>query len=382
MKKEVIIAIISGLVLGLIITLGIYTANKSLSKLKTQKKIDEQTENLPSPTLAQANKLLSITSAEPFDLINQSDLTLSGVAWPDAIVALMSETNNRLTQADSEGVFAFQFDLINGFNEITIIATDETGETQTESLILTYSTTKIELEAEPVSFSLVTSAHAQEDPEEASQSSLTEKIKERLQDKDLDELSAQSKTPKKKAFVGTIKSINDQEITIEYKAQSKVLTLIDSTDIIESNGKVKLDLEDLVVDDFVLSLGFVFPDSEALQAHKILRLKEPKPSPARQLITGRIEELDGNKLVVDRKRITISTKTNLDIKDVEKPLVEDLELDDNLYAIVLLDQNSDIDDVKSVLVIPGKNNPAALKPTNINEATDSAETSDSDTIEE
>jgi|GEM_PF-1280796 hypothetical protein len=381
MKKEVIIAVISGLVLGLIITLGIYTANKSLSKLKTQKKIDAQTENLPSPTLAQTNKILSVTSAEPFDLINQSDLTLSGVAWPQAIVALMTETNNLLTQADSEGIFSFQFDLINGFNEITIIATDETSETQTLNLILTYSTSKIELEDEPVSFSLVSSAYAQED-EEASQSSLTEKIKERLQDKNLEIDSLQTKTPKKKAYLGVIKSINDKEITVEYKAKSQKLSVIDNTEVIESKGKVKLDLEDLEVDDFILSLGFIFPDSEALQAHKILRLKEPEPAPARQLITGRIEELDGNKVVVDRKRITIGSKTSLDIKDIEKPTIEDLELDDNLYAIVTLDKNGDIDIVRNILVIPGKNNPAALEPTNQKEATDSAETPESDTIEE
>jgi len=92
----------------------------------------------------------------------------------------MTESGNILTQADSEGIFSFQFDLINGFNEISVIATDETGETQTQNIILTYSSTKIELNDEPVSFFIVKPAHAQE---EATQSSLTEKVKERLQDK-------------------------------------------------------------------------------------------------------------------------------------------------------------------------------------------------------
>jgi len=65
MKKEVFIAVLSGLVLGLIITLGIYTANKSLNKLKTQKKIENQAENIPSPPIGQTDKVLNITSPEP-----------------------------------------------------------------------------------------------------------------------------------------------------------------------------------------------------------------------------------------------------------------------------------------------------------------------------
>ncbi len=381
MKKEVILAVISGLVLGLIITLGLYTANKSLTKLKTQKRIDKQAENLPSPPLALTDKTLDITSHETHDLINQSDISLSGIAWPEAVVALMTETDNILTQADSEGIFSFQFDLINGFNEMTIIATDETGDTQTQSLILTYSTSKIELPDNSVSFSIVKTAHAQV---EATQSSLTEKIKERLQDTAeegleniKDELNSKSKTPKKKAFVGFIKSVNNDNITVEYKSQVYTLSLLDQTEIIRSKGKVKLDLEDLVIDDFILSLGFVFPQTSDLQTHKILKLTKPEAPQARQLITGSIEEIDGNKVVVDNKRITISSKTNLDIKDVEDPEVENLELNDSLYAIVTLDQNSDIDDVKNILVIPGKNNPAAQEPTNLEEATNSAEATDS-----
>jgi len=147
MKKEVLIAIVSGLILGLIVTLGIYTANKSLEQQKAKKEAATQTTPLPSPPLT-TQKTLDITSHENFDLINQSELTLSGIAWPEAVVALMTETDNQLTQADDEGIFSFKFKLVKGFNEITVIATDETNETQTQNLILTYSTSKIELPEE------------------------------------------------------------------------------------------------------------------------------------------------------------------------------------------------------------------------------------------
>jgi len=150
MKKEVLIAIASGLILGLIVTIGIYTANKSLEQQKAKKAAAEQTTPSPSTPL-NAQKSLNITSHQNFDLINQSGLTLSGIAWPNAIIALISETDDQLTEADEEGIFSFKSKLVKGFNEITIIATDETNESQTQNLVLTYSTSKIELpeEAEP-----------------------------------------------------------------------------------------------------------------------------------------------------------------------------------------------------------------------------------------
>ena len=90
-------------------------------------------------------KTLTVTSHENFDLINQSETALSGIAWPNAVIALMTETQTRLIQADSEGIFTFQINLIKGFNEISLIATDETNIAQTQNLVLTYSTSKIEL---------------------------------------------------------------------------------------------------------------------------------------------------------------------------------------------------------------------------------------------
>lgn len=147
MKKEVLIAIVSGLILGLIVTLGIYTANKSLEQQRAKKEAATQTSPLPSPPLT-AQKTLDITSHENFDLINQSAITLSGIAWPEAVIALMTEGDNQLIQTDDEGIFSFKFKLVKGFNEITLIATDETNQAQTQNLILTYSTSEIELPEE------------------------------------------------------------------------------------------------------------------------------------------------------------------------------------------------------------------------------------------
>ncbi len=144
MKKEVIIAVVTGLILGLIIIMGIYTANRSLNEQKNKK--IAQNQPLPSVTpTSSGEKNLNITSQENFDLVDKNDVVISGVAWPRAVVALLSENGNQMTEADAEGIFSFNATLIKGFNELTLIASDDTGTTKTQNLVLTYSTTPIEL---------------------------------------------------------------------------------------------------------------------------------------------------------------------------------------------------------------------------------------------
>lgn len=204
----------------------------------------------------------------------------------------------------------------------------------------------------------------------ATDSSVTTKIKERLEktaeqglDAIKEELTSQSLAPRKKAYVGLVKSVTDDLITLEYKSQTYPVYLDVTTPAKQ--------------DDFLLSLGFFYPDNNQFHAKKILVLDTPQPPINRQLFSGQIQEIDGNKITVNNKSLTINSQTELTIQGIEKSSTDDLELKDSLFAIVTLDKNGDIDQVKDVLVIPGKNNPAGMAPTNATEsalpATDSAD---------
>ncbi|MBU1500211.1 hypothetical protein KKE48_05080 [Patescibacteria group bacterium] len=205
--------------------------------------------------------------------------------------------------------------------------------------------------------------------ENATDSSVTTKIKERLEktaeqglDTIKEELTTQSLSPRKKAYVGLVKSVSEELVTLEYKSQTYPVYVDVKTPVKQ--------------DDYLLTLGFFYPDNNQFRAKKILVIDTPQPPLQRQLITGQIQEIDGNKITVDNKSLTINSKTELIIQDIEKPSTDDLELKDSLFAIVTLDKNGDIDQVKNILVIPGKNNPAGMAPTNATEsalpATDSA----------
>lgn len=195
----------------------------------------------------------------------------------------------------------------------------------------------------------------------ATDSSVTTKIKERLEktaeqglDTIKEELTSQSLAPRKKAYVGLVKSVTDDLVTLEYKGQNYPVYLDVTTPAKQ--------------DDFLLTMGFFYPDKNQFHAKKILVLDPPQPPLQRQLLSGQIQEIDGNKITVNNKSLTISAKTELTIQGIEKPSTDDLELKDSLFAIVTLDKNGDIDQLKDILVIPGKNNPAGMAPTNATES--------------
>ncbi len=148
MKKEVLLAISIGFALGLVITFGIWTANKSLAGLKSK--------NPESPTPMQTvlaspaakpttapTTGLTITSPEDETFTNKNSITISGKATPSARVVILYEGDYDILLADASGNFTDDIALIAGFNSITVSAFDAAGAESTQELVITYSTAKI-----------------------------------------------------------------------------------------------------------------------------------------------------------------------------------------------------------------------------------------------
>jgi hypothetical protein len=216
------------------------------------------------------------------------------------------------------------------------------------------------------------------DPSPEAETDVTDKIKERLKEtaeQGLEtiktELEQKATQPKKKAFVGSLESISADQFSLNYKDVVYTVSFSETTVFEKSAGHVALEASDLKPNDFILALGFL-TDTDKLDARRVLIIAPPSPAPVRQLLSGLIEEIDGSKVSIDNKVLTITNNTNLAIKGIEEPSLDDLELGDHLFALVSLDENGDIETVLTVLVLPGKNNPAGMTPTNA-EASESAE---------
>lgn len=145
MKKEILIAIIIGFVLGLVITFGIWTANKSLKEgasTQSSQITENETNITPSPQ-AEEKLPLTIISPENNALVNQEKLEIVGKTSPKAMVAIVYEEGGKIIEADEKGDFTMEITLVGGGNEINISAFDSQNNEASKILNIVYSTAEI-----------------------------------------------------------------------------------------------------------------------------------------------------------------------------------------------------------------------------------------------
>jgi hypothetical protein len=142
MKKEVIVAIIFGFIIGLTIAFGAYNANKSLQQAKNKPAPSSSTASNQQNT-APTNKLV-IKEPEENIVIRTNEATVSGQAEPYVTIAVMAENGEELLSTDGQGLFSTQVDLISGTNEIKVVVIDKNDQTEELIIPVVYSTQKIE----------------------------------------------------------------------------------------------------------------------------------------------------------------------------------------------------------------------------------------------
>jgi hypothetical protein len=142
MKKEVLLAVTVGFVLGLLITFGIWTANKNLVTKSPQPTPTPPVSISPTPDPV-SNMTLVITSPENEFLSAAASITVTGKTKANSPVSIFSEKNQKIIISDSAGAFSSEVDLEGGYNQIKVIVTDQSGNSISKDLLVTYTTSKI-----------------------------------------------------------------------------------------------------------------------------------------------------------------------------------------------------------------------------------------------
>ena len=143
MKKEVLFAIVIGFALGLVITFGIWTANKSLTQTTSQQEAPpEETELQPNPTLVPQHSL-TISSPEDNLVSSEEEIEVSGQTSAEAVVVILYPGGEEIIQADQQGKFSTQITLEGGENQITVLAYDQEENETSQTLTVVYSTAEI-----------------------------------------------------------------------------------------------------------------------------------------------------------------------------------------------------------------------------------------------
>lgn len=138
MKKEMIISILVGLIFGLIIVYGVYTAQNSLTQPEpTQAPLSAE----PSPTSeTNGESQLVIHSPEDEIITDQKDLTIAGSTQVGCQVVIFTNNQPEVASVDQTGHFSLETELELGSNIIQIHALDQDGETIVKERTVIYTT--------------------------------------------------------------------------------------------------------------------------------------------------------------------------------------------------------------------------------------------------
>lgn len=142
MRKEVLIAILVGFALGLVITFGVWSANKALTSKKApivpEEEITPEAQVTPTPPFS-----LVISKPEDESISDVEKITISGTTEPQAQIVIIGEKGEEILEADEKGIFTSEVSLVSGTNEITITAFSENGDEVSKTLNVVYSTAEI-----------------------------------------------------------------------------------------------------------------------------------------------------------------------------------------------------------------------------------------------
>lgn len=124
MKKEIVIAILIGLSLGLFITYGVYQAKTGISR-----KTEQDQRNLaltPAPDQQFSGELV-LNSPEDEIIQNEATTSVSGTTLENSFVVVFVGNQETITSSDESGNFSVEVELNDGVNIITVVVIDENG---------------------------------------------------------------------------------------------------------------------------------------------------------------------------------------------------------------------------------------------------------------
>lgn len=141
MKKEVIIAIIIGISIGLALTFFFYKTGSFKSDNKIVSPLAEE-KNFPTPPPFPP-QTLSIISPIDQSIVKEGKIAITGIAVPFSWIVAFGEKGEKMIQADNKGSFETDLLLVSGENEIKITSFSDRGDEISKTVTIVYSTAEI-----------------------------------------------------------------------------------------------------------------------------------------------------------------------------------------------------------------------------------------------
>lgn len=238
---------------------------------------------------------------------------------------------------------------------------------------------------------IATPAFAAKDATESAAEEIRKKVKEQLEkptnednndenNEDQENSDKEKQSTKYHAWVGSLAKTENSVLYINTDEGEKQAEIDEDAVILQTEkgkSRKEVDKKDLLEGNFILAMGTLKDD--IITAKRIISTP-PADQPNKTLIYGKVSEIDDKAIKLSngqQNTLPINEdETALSIKGAAKPIFVDIQLEDKLYAITIV-ENDEIKKTLSIFVIPGKYNPENEQNQIEEEATPSAESTES-----
>jgi len=140
MRKEILIAIVAGILVGLAIAFGAWRANSAL-------KIKQQDDHNTASSTGQNQKTnqndedlaISLVHIEDNDVFTETPIKITGITKPNSIVVVSGEEQDYALNSGPDGTFEQDVDLSGGVNQILLSVLDGNGNSVSKKVVVVYS---------------------------------------------------------------------------------------------------------------------------------------------------------------------------------------------------------------------------------------------------
>ncbi|OGG15782.1 hypothetical protein A3D78_04745 [Candidatus Gottesmanbacteria bacterium RIFCSPHIGHO2_02_FULL_39_14] len=143
MKKDVILALLVGFAIGS--TLAVLAVKLPIVLDKQEKPKEEISQTKSEPSVIKNLKKTSLNISQPSDqaILTKDNTTLKGNTDPSTALIIESPLESIVVEPDENGSFQASLKLTEGGNPIYVTTINESGEPETKTLTLFYTTEKL-----------------------------------------------------------------------------------------------------------------------------------------------------------------------------------------------------------------------------------------------
>lgn len=141
-RKEITIAVIIGLLVGLVVVGGIIRARSALSKITPPEISIGRPKPSPTDSPDQKDHFLTLTTLDN-QVLNEASLIIEGSSLPDTYIVILGEKSEYIIVPSETGHFSQDVSLVTGANTIIITSYQDDGTRQEQTLNAVFTTVEI-----------------------------------------------------------------------------------------------------------------------------------------------------------------------------------------------------------------------------------------------